>query len=95
MFASTYEGFGMPLIEAQSVGTLVLTSNISSMPEVAGDNTAMLVNPFDVDSIRDGLQRILSDAAFRESCIANGYENVKRFDPVVISNMYYELYKQI
>ena len=94
-FASTYEGFGMPVIEAQSVGTMVLTSTISSMPEVAGYGTAMLVDPYDVQSIRSGLERILTDVDFREKCITSGYENVKRFDPVVVSKMYFDLYKQI
>ncbi|MFM7851415.1 MAG: glycosyltransferase, partial [Flammeovirgaceae bacterium] len=51
-FVSTYEGFGMPIVEANTVGRVVVTSNILSMPEVAG-NAARLVDPFDVGSIRE------------------------------------------
>jgi|688.fasta_scaffold141651_2 glycosyltransferase involved in cell wall biosynthesis len=95
MFASTYEGFGMPIIEAQASGALVVTSGISSMPEVAGENSAIFVDPYDVSSIRKGVLRAVGDPEERERLIANGYENCSRFDPVRISNMYLELYKQI
>ena len=56
-FASTLEGFGMPVVEAQIVGRPVVTSNRASMPEVAGDG-AVLVDPYSVASIRDGFQKI-------------------------------------
>lgn len=95
VFASTYEGFGMPIIEAQASGALVVTSNISSMPEVAGENSAIFVDPYDVDSIRRGILLAVTEPEARERVIANGYENAGRFDPVRISNMYLELYKQI
>ena len=53
-FVSTYEGFGMPIVEANAIGRVVVTSNVLSMPEVAG-NAAHLVDPFDVNSIREGI----------------------------------------
>jgi glycosyltransferase involved in cell wall biosynthesis len=57
---SLYEGFGLPIIEAMSLGTPVLTSNCSSMPEIAG-NGAILVDPYSVTSIGDGIKRLLTD----------------------------------
>lgn len=57
---SLYEGFGLPLLEAMSYGVPALTSNISSLPEVAGD-AAVLINPFDVNSIAAGLAQLLTD----------------------------------
>ena len=73
-FASTYEGFGMPIVEAQCVERVCVTSNCSSMPEVAGD-AACLVDPFSVNSIRDGFLRVIQDAGYRESLIENGRAN--------------------
>ena len=91
---STYEGFGMPILEAQAVGRPVITSNILSMPEVAG-SAAVLVNPNDIDDIRSGLEKIINDDDFRADLISRGYENIKRFDPDAIAQMYFELYKKI
>jgi glycosyltransferase involved in cell wall biosynthesis len=93
LFASTYEGFGLPIIEANAVGRPVITSNVTSMPEVAG-SAACLVDPFDVASIRHGLDRVIHGAAYRESLIAAGFENVRRFSPEVIARQYSELYRE-
>ncbi|NJL74867.1 MAG: glycosyltransferase family 4 protein [Saprospiraceae bacterium] len=94
VYVSTYEGFGMPIIEANSVERPVLTSNVTSMPDVAG-NAACLVDPFDVQAIRQGLLQIINDATYREQLLANGRINKLRFDPDYIANSYYELYKKI
>jgi glycosyltransferase involved in cell wall biosynthesis len=91
---STYEGFGMPILEGQATGRVVITSNIFSMPEVAGD-AACLVDPFDIQSIRNGFLKVIEDDNYRESLIEKGFENVKRFDPKAIAMQYYELYKSI
>ncbi len=91
---STYEGFGMPILEGQAVGRPVITSNIFSMPEVAGD-AACLADPFDVASIRAGFLKIINDEKYRNGLIERGFENVKRFDPGKIALEYYELYKNI
>jgi glycosyltransferase involved in cell wall biosynthesis len=95
MFASTYEGFGMPIIEAQATGVIPITSNISSMPEVAGEGGAVFVDPYDIQSIRQGVLNVIQDQQLRESIHKKGLENIKRFEPRRISEMYLELYKQI
>lgn len=94
LFASTSEGFGMPIIEGQSVGRPVVTSNISSMPEVAGD-AACLVDPYSVSSIRAGIERIITSAEYREKLIRLGLENSKRFDAGRVARQYYNIYASI
>jgi glycosyltransferase involved in cell wall biosynthesis len=92
-FASTYEGFGMPILEAQATGRVVVTSNVSSMPEVAG-GAACLVDPFDTNSIRNGIQKVIEDDRYRDELIAKGFENIKRYDPELIARQYLALYKK-
>jgi glycosyltransferase involved in cell wall biosynthesis len=64
VYPSLYEGFGLPVAEALACGTPVLTSNVSALPEVAGD-AALLVEPEDVRALADGLQRLVEDEALR------------------------------
>ncbi len=94
VFVSTYEGFGLPIIEAQAVGRPVVTSDIYSMPEVAG-GAACFVDPFDVESIRAGILKVIQDEGYREQLIMNGLKNVERFRPEIIARQYYELYKAL
>jgi len=94
LFASTYEGFGMPIIEAQAIGRPVITSNIGAMKEVALD-TACLVDPYDVESIKNGIQKLIRDEAYRDLMIKKGLKNVERFSLETISNQYIALYKSI
>ena len=89
-----YEGFGMPILEAQAVGRAVISSNLFSMPEVAGDS-AVLVDPFNIGEIRSAILKIISDDTFREDRIRKGFENIKRFDPELIANQYFGLYEMI
>jgi glycosyltransferase involved in cell wall biosynthesis len=91
---STYEGFGMPILEAQAVGRAVISSNVYSMPEVAG-NTALLVDPENTQAVREGILRLIHDDQYREERIKLGLENVKRFDPDLIAAMYYDLYREV
>ena len=77
-FPSLYEGFGFPVLEGMACGTPVVTSNISSLPEVAGD-AALLVNPLSVAEITHAIQRILDDTTLRETLIQKGFEQVKKF----------------
>lgn len=75
---SLYEGFGLPLVEAMAMGTPVLTSNVASMPEVAGD-AGILVNPHDVDAIANGLQRMLLEPGLRAALAARAPTQAARF----------------
>lgn len=90
-FASLYEGFGLPIIEANSVGRPVITSNVASMPEVAGD-AAIIVNPYETKEIKKALIRIISDKAFREELIERGIQNAERFSLKKIRDEYLDLY---
>ncbi len=77
-FPTLYEGFGIPVLEAQACGTPVLTSNTSALPDTAGDG-ALLVDPLDERAICDGMQKILSDPALAARLTAAGAANVRRF----------------
>ena len=77
-YPSLHEGFGLPVLEAQSVGVPVMTSRNSSLPEVAGD-AALLVDPEDEEDIAAAMLRLSQDEALRQELIQKGYENVKRF----------------
>jgi glycosyltransferase involved in cell wall biosynthesis len=94
VFASTYEGFGMPILEAQSIGRPVVTSNCSSMPSVAG-NGAFLVDPYDIESIHNGIKNVIEKDELRNEIIMAGLSNVKRFRPEIIAYEYYKIYKEI
>jgi len=94
-FASLYEGFGMPIIEGQLVGKPVLTSNIDPMPWVAGSGGAHLVNPYNVDEIRLGIQKLIEDTDYRNQLISSGLNNVQRFEPGKIAEMYQQVYRKV
>lgn len=94
VFASTYEGFGLPIVEAQATGRPVVTSNILSMPEVAG-GAACLVDPFEVASIRCGILKVINDAWFRDELVRRGLENIDRFRPGIIAAQYTDIYREL
>lgn len=91
---STYEGFGMPILEAQATGRVVITASVFSMPEVAGD-AAHIVDPLSIADMQLGFTKIINDAPYRNELINRGYNNIKRYDPDLIANMYLDLYKKI
>ena len=76
---SLYEGFGLPLVEAMVHGTPVLTSNNSSMPEVGG-NAGLLIDPIDIESIKNGLEELIANHDLRGNLADNTRENVARFN---------------
>lgn len=94
LFASIYEGFGMPIIEANATGRPVVTGNICAMPEVAG-NAACLVDPFDTQSIRSGILKVIEDSDYRNTLVQNGLKNVERFKLQNITAQYLDIYKEI
>ncbi|MCX8038151.1 MAG: glycosyltransferase family 4 protein [Candidatus Sumerlaeia bacterium] len=73
-----FEGFGLPLLEAQACGVPVLAANHAALPEIGGDS-ALFVNPDDVRAVADGLVRILTDEPLRQSLIEKGRKNLNRF----------------
>jgi len=75
---SFFEGFGMPVIEAQQCGCPVICSNVSSLPEASGD-AALIIDPMNTDSIADAMIQIKSDSSLREKLILSGFENVKKY----------------
>jgi glycosyltransferase involved in cell wall biosynthesis len=76
---SLYEGFGLPLTEAMAHGTPVLTSDNSSMPEVAGE-AGLLVDPLSVGSIQEGLMELISNDELRSRLAFRAKDSAKRFD---------------
>jgi len=78
IYPSLYEGFGLPPLEAMACGTPVVTSNVTALPEVVGD-AAVLVDPYDVDSIAEGIRRVVEDSALRETLRRKGIERARQF----------------
>jgi glycosyltransferase involved in cell wall biosynthesis len=77
-YVSYFEGFGIPILEAFHCDTPVITSNVTSMPEVAG-NAAVLIDPFSITSIADAMQKMASDEGFREKLIVEGRKQREQF----------------
>lgn len=93
-FCSIYEGFGMPIIEANSIGRCVLTSNINPMVEVAS-NAAYFVDPYDCKSILSGIWDLINNEALRQELLSNGYENAMRFKVENSVNEYFSIYRDL
>jgi glycosyltransferase involved in cell wall biosynthesis len=94
IFPSLYEGFGLPPLEAMSHGTPVVTSNVSSLPEVVG-NAAVLVNPENVFEMMRALHRVLLDQPLREKLKQRGYEQVQRFSWEVSVQRILRVYQEV
>ena len=94
IFASTYEGFGLPIIEAQSVGRPVITSCFGATAETAG-GAACLVDPFDTADIARGIRRLIEDPRYASELVAAGLENAARFTPERVAAAYAALYREL
>jgi len=94
VFPSLHEGFGLPPLEAMAAGTPVVTSNVSSLPEVAGD-AAMLVNPENVFDIARGIREVLLDDELRAGLIRRGHEQVRRFSWATAARQVLEIYQEV
>ena len=78
VFPSLYEGFGLPPLEAMASGTPVITSNVSSLPEVVGD-AALLIDPYEPDALADAMARVLTDTGLQEDLRQRGFARVRQF----------------
>lgn len=91
-FPSLFEGFGMPIIEGQATGRIVITSNLSPMKEVAGSG-AVLVNPYSVEDIKSAYTSIIADKKEREFLLKEGLSNIKKYSTKNIAKQYINIYK--
>jgi glycosyltransferase involved in cell wall biosynthesis len=94
VYISLFEGFGLPVIESMACGCPVITSNVSCMPETAG-NAAMLCNPTNIEEIAESVKKLLNKESERKKYIALGYEHAKQFHPVYFSEKMISLYSQL
>jgi glycosyltransferase involved in cell wall biosynthesis len=92
VYPSFYEGFGLPIVEALLSKTPVITSNVSSMPEAAGSDS-ILINPYDIEEIKDAILRVLGDSVLKDNMVINGYEYALNcFHPRVVTRKLVEVY---
>lgn len=91
---SLYEGFGFPIVEANAADTPVLTSNVSSMPEIAGD-AAHLVDPLSVLSIQEGLESLITDCDYRYKLTRNASINAARFTWSRAAKLMYTAFERV
>jgi glycosyltransferase involved in cell wall biosynthesis len=94
VFPSLYEGFGLPPLEAMALGTPVVSSGVSSLPEVVGE-AALLVKPENVFDIARGVREVLLDDALRAELVAKGHEQVKRFSWYDTARQVLETYRDV
>ena len=93
VFPSLYEGFGLPVLEAMACGTPVITSNVSALPEVAGD-AALLVDPTSVEAIAGAMVRVMNEPGLREELRAKGLQRTRQFDWEASAARTLDIYRQ-
>ena len=93
LFPSNYEGFGVPILEAQSVGRPVITSKFQPTKNVAG-NAAILVNPGKISEISKAVKIIINNQKLRKSLIKKGFNNIKRFKKEIILKEHLKVYNK-
>ncbi|WP_333673695.1 glycosyltransferase [Streptococcus parasuis] len=94
IFASTYEGFGLPIIEGQAIGRPIITSNIEPMISVS-NGTTCLVDPYNIDSIKRGILKVINNDTYREELIQSGLRNVLRYSADTIARKYKQIYELV
>lgn len=94
LFPSFCEGFGIPILEAQSVGTPIITSNLGPMNEVAGDQS-VLIDPKNHQKIANLINKILVNKKFKETIIKKGFKNIKRFSWFKCTEELFDVFKKI
>lgn len=94
VFPSLYEGFGLPPLEAMACGAPVVTSNVSSLPEIAG-GAALLVDPYDAESIATGIVQAVTDEALRADLIRRGHDRARSFSWPQSVKRIHEIYMEV
>lgn len=94
LFPSTFEGFGLPVLEGQKAGRIVVTSNIEPMKTVAGKG-AILIDPYTPTDIRRGIMQAITDQLLRNSTIQHGFQNIPAYSIEAAANSYREVYQQL
>lgn len=94
LFPSFHEGFGLPIIEAQAAGLIVITSNIEPMIQVAGHDSAIFINPHDSQKYSNQIMKMLNDRIELGKLQKRGYENSKKYDASKIAQSYLKLYEK-
>lgn len=93
-YPSLYEGFGLPPLEAMSCGTPVVVSNTSSLPEVVGD-AGIYIDPYDIESIANGIIRVLNDSTLRQDLKNRGLKQCEKFSWERAASQVIEVYREI
>ena len=94
IFPSLYEGFGLPPLEAMTIGIPVLASDIPVLKEIC-DNAVYFFNPYDVEDMAKAICRVLADESLRRNLIEKGKERVKFFDSESAIDQHVKLYKEL
>jgi glycosyltransferase involved in cell wall biosynthesis len=95
VYPSLFEGFGLPVVEAMSLGAAVLTSNVASLPEVVGGDCALLVDPYDVDALYAELRKLATEPSVKDGLRHRGRERAKRFSWRRAAREVLEIYRQL
>lgn len=95
LFPSLYEGFGLPALEAMLLGTPVLTSTEGSMPEIAGDGAAIMVDPYDARAIADAIRALDGDPELRGTLSQKGRVQAAQFSPAAYARRLDEMYRRL
>jgi glycosyltransferase involved in cell wall biosynthesis len=94
VYPSFYEGFGLPNIEAMACGCPVITSDIPVMREICGD-AACYVNPYEIESIKDGIIKVLEDKDFRNELVQKGFQRIKNFSWEKSASEHLKIFKSL
>ena len=94
LFPSVFEGFGLPVLEAMALGTPVMTSNLTSLPEVAGD-AALMVDPHDTESMAHAIRELDQDTDLLKTLREKGCAQAAKFTPEIYRNRVSEIYSSV
>jgi len=92
LYPSLFEGFGLPILEAQGTRSPLVASRVASIPEVAGEG-AILLEPHDVEAWADAMVRVVRDESLRLGLVEAGVRNLERFDPILVGRRVLEVYR--